>query len=108
MLNRLKNFIYCECFEKALGPKQVSHSSDYQCLGTDLTLCLEPQKMASAEEAKCQQFVLLAKGAKGRAVAECIMRATAEPGLFGYRELLAIPSVQEVRGWMVGVCVQEV
>ncbi|KAF5843686.1 hypothetical protein DUNSADRAFT_10861 [Dunaliella salina] len=49
------------------------------------------------EEAKSQQYVLLAKGAKGRAVAECIMKATAEPGLFGFRELMALPSVQELQ-----------
>jgi COP9 signalosome complex subunit 7 len=47
-------------------------------------------------DARIQQFVLLAKGAKGRALGELIVRATSEPGLFGFGELLALPHVQEV------------
>jgi len=45
---------------------------------------------------RIQQYTLLAKGAKGRAVSECIMKATAEPAVFGFRELMALSSVQEV------------
>lgn len=49
-----------------------------------------------ADDAKIQQFVLLAKGARGRAIVDLIGKATSEPGLFGFGELLAVPSVQEV------------
>ncbi len=47
-------------------------------------------------EAKLQQYLLLGKSAKGRALVELINTATAEPGLFAFGELLALPSVQEV------------
>lgn len=47
-------------------------------------------------DAKLQQYLLLGKAAKGRGVAELIAKATAEPGLFTFGELLDLPSVQEV------------
>lgn len=50
-----------------------------------------------SDESKIQQYVLLAKGAKGRALEDLIVKATSEPGLFGYGELLEVPHVQEVR-----------
>mmetsp|Transcript_36891 Transcript_36891/g.93121 ORF Transcript_36891/g.93121 Transcript_36891/m.93121 type:complete len:280 (-) Transcript_36891:244-1083(-) len=50
-----------------------------------------------ADEAKIQQYVLLAKGARGRAIVDLITKATSEPGLFGFGELLAVPSVQEIK-----------
>lgn len=46
---------------------------------------------------KIQQYVLLAKGARGRAVVELIVKATSDPGVFGFGELLACQSVQDVR-----------
>ncbi len=48
-------------------------------------------------DSKLQQFVLLGKSAKGRALVELINTATAEPGLFAFGELLSLPSVHEVR-----------
>lgn len=48
------------------------------------------------EEAKIEQYCLLAKGAKGKAVAELMRKATAEPGLFAFGELLDMPHVKEV------------
>jgi COP9 signalosome complex subunit 7 len=45
---------------------------------------------------KIEQFVLLAKGARGRGLTELITRATAEAGVFGFGELLDVPSVKEV------------
>lgn len=48
-------------------------------------------------QAKVEQFVLLAKTAKGLALVDLIGKATAEPGLFTYGELLSLPSVQEAR-----------
>lgn len=47
-------------------------------------------------DAKLQQFLLLGKSAKGRSMCELITKATAEPGLFTFGELLDLPTVQEV------------
>ena len=43
-----------------------------------------------------EQFVLLAKGTRGRATADLVVKATAAPGVFIFGELLDVPSVQEV------------
>lgn len=48
------------------------------------------------DDGKIQQYVLLAKGARGRALGELISKATGEQGLFGFGELLSMPNVQEV------------
>lgn len=53
-------------------------------------------------EAKLQQYLLLGKSAKGRSICELIAKATAEPGLFTFGELLDLPSVQEVRNEAAG------
>lgn len=37
---------------------------------------------------KLQSFLLLAKGAKGRAICDLIVKATAEPSLYHFGELL--------------------
>lgn len=47
-----------------------------------------------------QQFLILGKSARGRALCELINRATAEPGIFTFGELLSLPNVQEVRAGM--------
>lgn len=47
------------------------------------------------DESKIQQYVLLAKGARGKALADLITRATSEPNLFVFGELLDVPSIQE-------------
>lgn len=46
-----------------------------------------------------EQFVLLAKSAKGAAVVELINQALAAPGVFVFGELLEMSSVKEV-GWV--------
>ena len=46
---------------------------------------------------KMQQYLLLAKSARGRALCDLISKATAEPGLFAFGELLDVPSIAEVR-----------
>ena len=43
-----------------------------------------------------EQFVLLAKSAKGAAVVELINQALSAPGVFVFGELLEMPSVQDV------------
>ncbi|GBF99519.1 COP9 signalosome complex subunit [Raphidocelis subcapitata] len=48
-------------------------------------------------DAKMQQYLLLAKSARGRALCELINKATAEPGLFAFGELLDTPSIAELR-----------
>ena len=43
-----------------------------------------------------EQFVLLAKSAKGAAVVELINQALAAPGVFVFGELLEMASIKEV------------
>ncbi|GLC36256.1 hypothetical protein PLESTB_000603200 [Pleodorina starrii] len=50
------------------------------------------------QEVKIQQNVLLAKGARGRGLTEIIAKATADPGIFGFGELLDVPSIRELQG----------
>lgn len=45
---------------------------------------------------KMAQYLLLAKSARGRALAEIIMKATAEPSVFAFGELWDLPNVQEL------------
>jgi COP9 signalosome complex subunit 7 len=45
---------------------------------------------------KLEQFLLLAKGLRGLALSDLITKATAEPGLFTFGELLILPQVQQV------------
>ncbi len=47
-------------------------------------------------DAKIQQYVLLAKGVRGRGAADLITKATADPAVFGFGELLDVPSIKEV------------
>ena len=44
-----------------------------------------------------EQYLLLAKRAKGRALVDLIQKATAEPGTFAFAELLDLPNVKDVR-----------
>ena len=48
-------------------------------------------------DGKIEQYCILAKGARGLALQDLIQRATAEPGVFAFSELLSVPAVQEVR-----------
>uniref|UniRef100_A0A7R9VU50 PCI domain-containing protein n=1 Tax=Chlamydomonas euryale TaxID=1486919 RepID=A0A7R9VU50_9CHLO len=52
--------------------------------------------MATGGEDTMQQYLLLAKGARGRTLVELISRATAEPSLFAFGELLDVPGVAEM------------
>eukprot|EP00899_Mesostigma_viride_P003813 jgi/Mesvir1/13432/Mv16505-RA.1 len=45
-----------------------------------------------------EQFCLLAKGAKGRALVQLIHEATSHPDLFAFGELLDVPSIAELEG----------
>ena len=47
-------------------------------------------------DSKIQQYLLLGKSARGRALCELINKATAEPGLFAFGELLDVPNIAEV------------
>lgn len=51
-----------------------------------------------------QQFLILAKSTRGRALCELISKATAEPGIFTFGELLSLPNVQEVGKYTVMCC----
>ncbi|KAI8469997.1 MAG: hypothetical protein J3K34DRAFT_521680 [Monoraphidium minutum] len=48
-------------------------------------------------DTKIQQYILLGKSARGRALCELIKKATAEPGLFAFGELLDSPNIAELR-----------
>lgn len=45
---------------------------------------------------KIEQYLLLAKGLRGPSLRDLITKATAEPGLFTFGELLILPQVQQV------------
>jgi COP9 signalosome complex subunit 7 len=47
-------------------------------------------------EAKIQQYLLLGKGAKGRAAVDMIHKATSEPGLYAFGEILDLESIKQV------------
>uniref|UniRef100_A0A061RVR6 COP9 signalosome complex subunit 7 n=1 Tax=Tetraselmis sp. GSL018 TaxID=582737 RepID=A0A061RVR6_9CHLO len=49
-------------------------------------------------EEKIEQYCILAKGARGRALVDLIQKATAEPSLFVFGELLDVESVRELAG----------
>lgn len=60
-------------------------------------LATEKQTGLSSNE----QFVLLAKSAKGPAVVELIKQVLAAPGVYVFGELLAMPTVQEVSSHII-------
>lgn len=43
-----------------------------------------------------QEYCLLAKGSKGRMLVDIIQRATSDPTLFAFGELLVVPSIEQV------------
>lgn len=45
---------------------------------------------------KLEQFLLMAKSAKGAAAAKLVQDATAAPGVYVFGELLELPSIAEV------------
>eukprot|EP00951_Prasinocladus_malaysianus_P006113 scaffold43318_cov29-Prasinocladus_malaysianus.AAC.1 len=51
------------------------------------------------EENKIEQYCLLAKGVKGRALLDLIAKATAEPGLFHFGELMDVESIRQAAIW---------
>lgn len=48
-----------------------------------------------------EQFVLLAKSAKGAAAMELIRQVLAAPGVHVFGELLDMPNIKEVRGYLL-------
>ncbi|GFR46209.1 hypothetical protein Agub_g7748, partial [Astrephomene gubernaculifera] len=50
------------------------------------------------QDTKIQQYVLLAKGARGRGLTDLIATASADPAIFGFGELLDVPSIKELQG----------
>ena len=47
------------------------------------------------QTAKLEPYLLLSKHAKGKAAADLISKATEEPGIFAFGELLEVPGVKE-------------
>lgn len=52
---------------------------------------------AIAQSSQLEQYLLLAKTAKGAAAAELIKQVTEAPGVYVFGELLDMPNIQEVR-----------
>jgi len=50
------------------------------------------------QAAKLEPFLLLSKNARGRAAADLVQKATAEPGVFAFGELLEIPGIKQLQG----------
>ena len=60
-------------------------------------------QVASSMHQPLEQFVLLAKSAKGAAVVALITQALEAPGVFVFGELLDMPNVQEVGVFEIGL-----
>lgn len=69
------------CKAQPLVPNNASHAQQHAQMESD---------------AKIEQFVLLAGSTRGLALVELIKRATSEPGLFAFGELIDLPAIQEV------------
>jgi COP9 signalosome complex subunit 7 len=54
-----------------------------------------------ASAARLEPFLLMAKSARGAAAAKLCADACAAPGVFVFGELLDVPSIQDVNGWMM-------
>lgn len=52
---------------------------------------------STSSNSPLEQFVLLAKGAKGAAAVELIRQVIAAPGVFVFGELLDMPNIKEVK-----------
>ncbi|CAI5469886.1 unnamed protein product [Closterium sp. Yama58-4] len=52
-----------------------------------------------ARQMEClEQYLLLAKSARGRALVELVTKATSDPNLFAFGELLNVPQIKELEG----------
>jgi hypothetical protein len=51
-----------------------------------------------------EQYLLLAKGARGRALVDLIQKVTADPVVFAFGELLDVPSIKEVGDRLPNLC----
>jgi hypothetical protein len=56
-----------------------------------------PVEAKQSGSSPMEQFVLLAKGAKGAAAVELVKQALEAPGLYVFSELIDIPNIKEVR-----------
>ena len=54
------------------------------------------EKPPAVTNASLEQFILLAKSAKGAAAAELIKQVTEAPGIYVFGELLDMPNIKEV------------
>lgn len=73
------------------------HSWHQRWFGTnEQAASTEPRQSLLVRSMDKQEFLILGKNAKGRALCELISRATAEPGMHTFGELLHLQSVQEV------------
>jgi hypothetical protein len=48
------------------------------------------------QAAKLEPFLLLSKNARGMAAADVVQKATSEPGIFAFGELMDVPGINQV------------
>lgn len=56
------------------------------------------------QQALLEQYILLAKSAKGAAAVELIKQVLVAPGIYVFGELLDMPNIQEVRTVILFIC----
>ena len=76
---------------------QMSTSSLHKHFFLYFTDLLVTMSEKSATSNPLEQFVLLAKTAKGAAAIELVKQALEAPGVYVFGELLDMPNIQEVR-----------
>ena len=57
---------------------------------------LATSSQVDMESGRLQEYCLLAKGSKGRMLVDIIQRATSDPTLFAFGELLVVPTIEQV------------
>lgn len=50
------------------------------------------------QAAKLEPFLLLSKNARGMAAADVVQKATSEPGIFAFGELMDVPGINQLQG----------
>jgi COP9 signalosome complex subunit 7 len=56
--------------------------------------------VATSSNSPVEQFVLLAKSAKGAGASELIKQALEAPGVYVFGELLEMPNIKDVRNFL--------
>ena len=83
---------------KVIGAKRDLSTLRYphQYSGSIFLPHVIPPPILRMDDTKIQQFVLLAKGARGRGLCDLISKATAEPLVYTFGELMEVPTISDV------------